>query len=331
MHARGAFPQFRFLYIAKMGHLPDLIRDLALILMAGAITTLIFKKIKQPLVLGYIIAGFLVGPHFKLLPTVADNANIEVLAEIGVIFLLFSLGLEFSFKKLMRVGGAASITALVEIAFITVAGYFSGIWMGWSTMDSLFLGGMLASSSTTIIIRAFDEMGVKMKQYARIVFGVLIVEDIVVILLMVLFSTISVTKQFAGTEIIFTILKLVLFLALWFIAGIFILPTLLKRAKSLLDSETLLILTLGLCLGMVVLATAVGFSAELGAFIMGSIIAETTSAEKVEHLIKPVKDLFGAVFFVSVGMMIDTEAMVEYSGPSFWVRLPPSFGNPTSP
>jgi monovalent cation:H+ antiporter-2, CPA2 family len=309
-----------------MGHLPDLIRDLALILMTGAITTLIFRRIKQPLVLGYIIAGFLVGPHFHLLPTVADNENVSILAEIGVIFLLFSLGLEFSFKKLMRVGGAASITAFVEIAFITFAGYYTGKWMGWSTMDSLFLGGMLASSSTTIIIRAFDELGIKTKQYARIVFGVLVVEDIVVILLMVLLSTIAATQQFAGTEILLTILKLIFFLALWFIMGIFLLPTLLKKAKSLIDEETLLILSIGLCLGMVVLATQVGFSAELGAFIMGSIIAETTSAEKVEHVIKPVKDLFGAVFFVSVGMMIDPQAIVKYGWPVICVTLLTLFG-----
>jgi CPA2 family monovalent cation:H+ antiporter-2 len=309
-----------------MGHLPDLIRDLALILIAGAVTTLIFRKIKQPLVLGYIIAGFLVGPHFDLLPTVADNENIEILAEIGVIFLLFNLGLEFSFKKLMRVGGSASITAFVEIVFITVAGYFTGKLLGWSTMDSLFLGGMLASSSTTIIIRAFDELGVKTKQYARIVFGVLVVEDIVVILLMVLLSTIAVTKQFEGSEIIFTISKLLFFLALWFIAGIFLVPTLLKKAKSLMDDETLLILSIGLCLGMVVLATQVGFSAELGAFIMGSIIAETTSAEKVEHVTKPVKDLFGAVFFVSVGMMINPQAIIQYGWPVIIVTMLTLFG-----
>ena len=309
-----------------MGHLPELIRDLALILMAGATTTLIFRKIKQPLVLGYIIAGFLVGPYFHFFPTVADHENIKILAEIGVIFLLFTLGLEFSFKKLMRVGGAASITAFVEIAFITVAGYLAGKWMGWSTMDSLFLGGMLASSSTTIIIRAFEELGVKTKQYARIVFGVLVVEDIVVILLMVLLSTIAVTKQFEGMEIIFTIVKLLFFLALWFIAGIFLLPTLLRKAKSLLDDETLLILSIGLCLGMVVLATQVGFSAELGAFIMGSIIAETTSAEKVEHVTKPVKDLFGTVFFVSVGMMIDPQAIMQYGWPVVVVTLLTLFG-----
>jgi CPA2 family monovalent cation:H+ antiporter-2 len=309
-----------------MGHLPGLIQDLALILIAGAITTLIFRKIKQPLVLGYIIAGFLVGPHFSFTPTVADNENIKTLAEMGVIFLLFSLGLEFSFKKLLRVGGAASITALVEIACITVAGYFLGRHLGWSLMDSLFLGGMLASSSTTIIIRAFDELGIKTKQYVRVVFGVLVVEDIVVILLMVLLSTMAVSKEFEGAELLFTITKLLFFLALWFLAGIFLLPTFLKRAKKLLDDEALLILSLGLCLGMVVVATQVGFSAELGAFIMGSIMAETTSAEKVEHIIQPVKDLFAAVFFVSVGMMIDPQAIVQYRWPVLWITLLTLFG-----
>lgn len=309
-----------------MGHLPKLIEDLALILMTGAATTIIFRKIKQPVVLGYIIAGFLVGPYFSLTPSVADKENIETLAEIGVIFLLFSLGLEFSFKKLVRVGGAASITAFTEIIFITVCGYFAGKWMGWTTMDSLFLGGMLASSSTTIIIRAFDELGVKTKNYARIVFGVLVVEDIVVILLMVLLSTMAVSQQFEGVELLMTVLKLLFFLALWFMMGIFLLPTFLKKAQSLINEETLLILSVGLCLGMVLLATQVGFSAELGAFIMGSIIAETTSAEKVEHLTKPVKDLFGAVFFVSVGMLIDPAAMVEYKWPILIVTLITLFG-----
>lgn len=309
-----------------MAHLPDLISDLALILGAAAISTLIFKRLKQPLVLGYIIAGFLVGPYFHFIPTVVDKENVETLAEIGVIFLLFSLGLEFSFKKLIRVGGSASITALVEIVFITVAGYFLGKLMGWGTMDSLFLGGMLASSSTTIILRAFDELGLKTKAFAGIVFGVLIVEDIVVILLMVLLSTVAVTRVFEGSEMLLTILELMFFLVLWFTGGIFLLPTLLKKAKNIMTDEILLILSLALCLGMVVLATVVGFSAELGAFVMGSIIAETTSAEKIEHLLKPVKDLFGAIFFTSVGMMIDPANMIAYGQPILFVTLLTLFG-----
>ena len=309
-----------------MGHLPGLITDLALILMTGAITTLLFRKIKQPLVLGYIIAGFIVGPYISFTPSVTDIDNVETLAEIGVIFLLFSLGLEFSFRKLKRVGGPASITAIVEIIVITLSGYLLGTWMGWSLMDSVFLGGMLASSSTTIIIKAFDELKIKTQHFTRVVVGVLIVEDIVVIMLMVLLSTISVTQEIEGMETLLSIMKLGFFLILWFLAGIFLIPTLLKKAKKLLDEETLLILSIGLCLGMVVLATQVGFSAELGAFIMGSILAETTSAEKIEHLTKPVKDLFGAVFFVSVGMMIDPATIIEYIGPIFWVTLLVLFG-----
>jgi monovalent cation:H+ antiporter-2, CPA2 family len=309
-----------------MGHLPGLIADLALILITGAITTILFRKIRQPLVLGYIIAGFLIGPHLSLTPTVADTENIKTWAEIGVIFLLFSLGLEFSFKKLRRVGGSASITAIIEIIFITIAGYLLGSLLGWSAMDSIFLGGMLASSSTTIISKAFDELGLKTKQFAGVVIGVLIVEDLVVIMLMVLLSTVAVTAQIEGSAVIFNIVKLIFFLILWFIAGIFLIPTFLKMAKKFLDDENLLILSIGLCLGMVVMATQVGFSAELGAFIMGSVLAETTSAEKIEHLIKPVKDLFGAVFFVSVGMLIDPVVMIGYRWPILWVTLLVLFG-----
>lgn len=298
-----------------MGHLPKLIEDLALILFAGAVVTLLFRKIKQPLVLGYIIAGLLVGPQVSLVPTVVDAANVKTLAELGVIFLLFSLGLEFSFKKLMRVGGAASVTAFIEIAFITSTGYLVGQWMGWGQMDSIFLGALLASSSTTIIIRAFDELGVKSKRFAGVVFGVLVVEDLVVILLLVLLPALAVSQEFEGMSMLITLIKLLFFLVLWFVLGIFLIPTFLKRMRKLLDEETLLILSIGLCLGMVVLATKAGFSAELGAFIMGSILAETTSAEKIEHLFKPVKDVFGAVFFVSVGMMIDPQAIIDHKWP----------------
>lgn len=304
-----------------MAHLPKLIEDLALILFAAGITTLLFKKLKQPLVLGYIIAGLLVGPHIKIVPTVVDTANINILAEIGVIFLLFSLGLEFSFKKLARVGGTASVTAIVKVLGMMGVGYGVGLLMGWSQMDSIFLGGILSISSTTIVIRAFEEMGLKNKQFAKTVFGVLIVEDLVAILLLVLLSTLAVSMQFAGKEMLFSVGKLVFFLSLWFLAGIFILPTFLKRAKSLLSNETLLILSLGLCLAMVVIATHTGFSPALGAFVMGSILAETTLAEKIEHLVMPVKDLFGAVFFVSVGILIDPNTIVKYGWPVLIITL----------
>lgn len=298
-----------------MTHLPKLIEDLALILIAGAITTLIFKKLKQPLVLGYIIAGLLVGPHIAVVPTVVDTDNINVLAEIGVIFLLFSLGLEFSFKKLVRVGGTASITAIVEIIGMLLVGYAAGSLMGWSLMDCVFLGGILSVSSTTIIIRAFEELGVKSQQFAKIVFGVLIVEDLVAILLLVLLSTLAVSRQFAGSEMLFSVLKLLFFLSLWFISGIFILPTFLRKARKLLNEEMLLIISLALCLGMVVLATQAGFSPALGAFVMGSILAETTVAERIEHLVKPVKDLFATVFFISVGILIDPATIINHGWP----------------
>ncbi|CAM3649560.1 sodium:proton antiporter [Sphingobacterium sp. arapr2] len=304
-----------------MAHLPELIQDMALILLVGALVTILFKRIKQPLVLGYIIAGFLVGPHFHYLPTIVDQENMDTFAEIGVIMLLFGLGLEFSFKKLVKVGGSASITAVVEILFVGLGGYLTGYLLGWNKMDSLFLAGMLASSSTTIILKAFDELGLKSKQFARVVFGVLVVEDIIVILLMVLLSTVALTQKFQGSEILFTVFKLAFFMILWFLVGIYLLPVFIKKTKKWMDEETVLILAIGLCFGMVLLATHVGFSAELGAFVMGSLIAETILAEKIEHLTQPIKQFFGTIFFVSVGMMIDPHAMYNYSGPIFAITL----------
>ena len=296
-------------------HLKPLISDLGLILMTAAVAVLLFKKIKQPLVLGYLIAGFLAGPHFVFFPTVKEVSSVEVWAEIGVIFLLFSLGLEFSFKKLMKVGGTASITAVVQIISMIIIGYFVGQWIGWKSMDSIFLGVILSISSTTIILKTFDELGVKSQKFAGIVLGSLIVQDIVAILMMVLLSTIAVSQQFSGGELLLSVLKLIFFLTIWFVGGIFFIPTLLKKAKNILTDEMLLIISLALCLMMVILADSVGFSPALGAFIMGSIIAETTQAEHIEHLVKPVKDLFGAVFFVSVGMLINPETLYEYALP----------------
>lgn len=307
-------------------HLQPLITDLGLILMTAGVAVLLFKKIKQPLVLGYLIAGFLAGSNFDFFPSITDHKSVEVWAEIGVIFLLFSLGLEFSFKKLMKVGGTASITAITQIVCMVFIGFSVGHWMGWNTMDSIFLGATLSISSTTIILRAFDELGVKGKKFAGIVFGALIVEDIVAIIMMVLLSTIAVSQQFSGVELIQSVLKLVFFLTLWFIGGIFFVPTLLKKAKNLLTDEMMLIISIALCLLMVMLAANVGFSPALGAFIMGSIIAETTQAEKIEHLIKPVKDLFGAVFFVSVGMLINIDTLVEYALPVVIITLVTVFG-----
>ncbi|SCY81092.1 cation:proton antiporter domain-containing protein [Flavobacterium caeni] len=311
-------------------HLYPLISDLGLILMTAAVAVLLFKIIKQPLVLGYLIAGFLAGNHFDFFPSVKDIHSVEIWAEIGVIFLLFSLGLEFSFKKLMKVGGTASITAITQIAFMLFLGYTVGILMGWERMDCLFLGVILSISSTTIILKTFDELGVKAQKFAGNVIGALIVQDIVAILMMVLLSTIAVSSQFSGSELLFSILKLAFFLTIWFVGGIFFIPTILKRAKHLLSDEMLLIISLGLCLMMVILAANVGFSPALGAFIMGSIIAETTQAEHIEHLVKPVKDLFGAVFFVSVGMLINPSTLVEYAIPVAILTLVTIFGQSLS-
>lgn len=298
-----------------MNHLPSLIHDLALIMMVAAVTTLLFRKLKQPVVLGYILAGFLVSSGFNLLPTVTDVADIRIWAEIGVIFLLFNLGLEFSFKKLLHIGGTAGITAITEVTGMLVIGFLIGKVLGWSAMDSMFLGGILSISSTTIILRAFEELGVKNKRFANLVFGVLIIEDLVAVVLLVLLSTIAASRQFAGTEMLMSVLKLVFFLLLWFVAGIFFLPSFLRKAQRLMSDEMMLVVSLGLCLMMVMLSAQAGFSPALGAFIMGSILAETTSAERIEHLIKPVKDLFGAVFFVSVGMLIEPKILVDYAGP----------------
>jgi monovalent cation:H+ antiporter-2, CPA2 family len=304
-----------------MTHVPHLITDLALILAVAGVTTLVFRKIHQPVVLGYILAGFLVSPHVSLLPSVVDAEGINVWSEIGVIFLLFTLGLEFSFRKLVAVGGSASISALTEIVLMIGLGFFTGKFLGWSAMDSIFLGALLSMSSTTIIIRAFEEVGVRTKKFALLVMGILIVQDLVAILLLVLLSTLAVSQQFAGLELMVQIFKLGFFLILWFLAGIFFIPTFLKRTRKLMNDETMLIVSLGLCLGMVLLAVEVGFSAALGAFIMGSILAETTQAERIEHLVKSVRDLFAAVFFVSVGMMIDPGVLKDYAYPILIITL----------
>lgn len=297
-----------------MVHLPPLIQDLGFILITAAVVTLVFKSLKQPVVLGYLIAGFLVGPHFTLLPKVTDVKSITVWAEIGVIFLLFSLGLEFSFKKLVKVGPAASITAFFEILFMLGLGYLCGRAFGWSNMDSIFLGGILSISSTTIIVRAIDELGLKGRNFVSLVFGVLIVEDLAAILLLVLLTAVSVTQTFSGYELLMSSGKLGFFLALWFLVGIYLLPTFLGRVRRLLNDETTLVVSIALCLMMVMIATQAGFSPALGAFVMGSILAETREGAKIEHLLVPVKNLFAAVFFVSVGMMIDPQILKDHFG-----------------
>lgn len=294
-----------------MHHLPHLITDLGLILMIAALSTLLFKRLGQPQVLGYLIAGFLVSPHVPFLPTVVDKASIQVWSEIGVIFLLFSLGLEFSFKKLFKVGGAASFTAIFEVVFMVGVGYLLGRMLGWNSIDSLFFGGVLSISSTTIIVRAFQELGMKGHKFVELVFGILVVEDIVAILLLVLLTAIAGSEAFSGMQLVFSGLRLLFYIALWFVVGIFLIPIFLRKIRGLLEDEIMLMVAIGLCFMMVMIAAGVGFSPALGAFVMGSLLAETPEGHKMEHLLQPVKNLFAAIFFVSVGMMIDPRVLIE--------------------
>ncbi|MDR1408037.1 MAG: cation:proton antiporter [Tannerella sp.] len=297
-----------------MGHLPPLIHDLALILITAGVVTIVFKWLKQPVVLGYIVAGFLAGPYYVFFPSVTDSANISIWAEIGVIFLLFALGLEFSFKKLISVGGTASIASVFALGSMIAIGYIAGQLMGWSDMNSIFLGCMISMSSTTIIIKTLTDTGMQKQKFAGIVFAMLIVEDLVAIVMMVLLSTFAVSQRFEGMELVRNIMILGLFLLIWFVVGIYLIPTLLKRFQQYLNNETLLVVVIGLCLGMVLFASSAGFSSALGAFVMGSILAETVEMKRIEHLVEPLKNLFGAIFFVSVGMMIDPEIIVDHIG-----------------
>ena len=304
-----------------MSQLEPLISDLALILICAGIMTLLFKSLKQPIVLGYIVAGFLASPNMPYMPSIADGHGVHVWSEIGVIFLLFALGLEFSFKKILKMGSAPIIAAIAIILGMMYVGALTGHLFGWGDMDCIYLGGMLAMSSTTIIFKAFDDMGLRQKRFAGLVLSVLIIEDILAIVLMVMLSTLAVSKEFEGSQMLASILQLGFFLILWFTVGIYLIPLVLRKVKPLMNDETLLILALALCFGMVVFASAVGFSAAFGAFVMGSILAETVEAEAIEHLVSPVKNLFGAIFFVSVGMMVDVTLIIEYIVPILCIIL----------
>lgn len=294
-----------------MVHLPPLITDLGFILVLAALATLLFKRMGQPLVLGYLIAGFLVSPHVSFMPTVVDRASIQVWSEIGVIFLLFSLGLEFSFKKLFKVGGSAGFTAIFEILFMVGLGYLVGQVIGWNSIDSLFFGAILSMSSTTIIVRAFQELGMKGQKYVELVFGILIVEDIAAIFILVLLTAVSGSAAVSGFQLALSGLRLLFFVALWFALGIFLIPIFLRKIRSLLEDETTLLVAIGLCFTMVMIAASVGFSPALGAFVMGSLLAETPEGHNMESLLQPVKNLFAAIFFISVGMMIDPRVLIE--------------------
>ena len=303
-----------------------MIQDLALILVVASIVTLLFKKLKQPLVLGYIVAGFLVSPHMPLTASVADTANIHLWADIGVMFLLFSLGLDFSFKKILKMGASPVISTIAIIFSMVVLGMTVGHLFGWSRMDCIFLGGMLAMSSTTIIYKAFDDLGLRQQQFAGLVMSVLILEDILAIVMMVMLSAIASGNNPDGGQMLGSIMKIGFFLILWLVVGIFAIPLFLRRVRRLINAEVLLIVSLGLCCAMAVISTKVGFSSAFGAFIMGSILAETVEAERIEKLVEPVKNLFGAIFFVSVGMLVDPQILISYALPIVTLVLTILFG-----
>ena len=298
-----------------MGELPHLVKDLALILVVAGIVTIVFKKLKQPLVLGYVVAGFLVSPHMPYIMSVADRADISTWGDIGVMFLLFSLGLDFSFKKILKMGASPIISTCSIVFCMMMLGIVTGHLFGWSRMDSIFLGGMLAMSSTTIIYKAFDDLGLRQQRFAGLVMSVLILEDILAIVMMVMLSAIANGSNPDGEQMIGSLMKIGFFLILWFVVGIFLIPLMLRSMRKFINNETLLIVALGLCCAMAVLSTKVGFSSAFGAFVMGSILAETIEAERIIKVVEPVKNLFGAVFFVSVGMLVDPAILVEYSWP----------------
>ena len=304
-----------------MNELPYLVKDLALILIVAGIVTVVFKKLKQPLVLGYVMAGFLVSPHMPYTMSVIDRDDISTWGEIGVIFLLFSLGLDFSFKKIMKMGASPIISTCSIVFCMMVLGIVTGHAFGWSRMDSIFLGGMLAMSSTTIIYKAFDDLGLRQQRFAGLVMSVLILEDVLAIVMMVMLSAIANGSSPDGGQMLGSVAKIAFFLILWFVVGIFLIPWMLRSVRKLINNETLLIIALGLCCAMAVLSTQVGFSSAFGAFVMGSILAETIEADRIIKLVEPVKNLFGAVFFVSVGMLVDPQILVEYALPIFILVL----------
>lgn len=304
-----------------MENLAPLISDLALILIVAGVVTLIFKRLKQPLVLGYIVAGFLAGPHMPYTPSVEDMTSIHLWSEIGVIFLMFTLGLEFSFKKIVKMGIGPVIAACTVMFCMIGVGRFLGALFGWDSMNSLFLGGMLAMSSTTIIYKALDDLGLRQQKFAGEVLSVLILEDILGILLMVVLSALAVSRHFEGAELMGSLLKLGFFLILWFVVGVYLVPLFLRGTRRWMNRETLLVVSVGLCFLLVVIASKAGYSSAFGAFMMGSILAETVEAESIERVTSPVKDLFGAIFFVSVGMMVDPAVLAEYWLPILAITL----------
>ena len=296
-------------------HAISFIQDLAVIMLVAGVVTILFHRLKQPVVLGYIVAGFIIGPHTPPFGLIHDEETIKTLAELGVIFLMFCLGLEFSLRKLFKVGATAFIAAFLEIILMIWIGYEIGRWFDWSTMDSLFLGAILAISSTTIIVKALNDLKMKNQLFAQLIFGVLIVEDILGIGIIALLSSIAVSGTVSSGEVFSTVGKLSLFMIVALVIGILLVPRLLEYVAKFESNEMLLITVLGLCFGFCLLVVKLEYSMVLGAFLIGAIMAESRQLLKIERLIEPVRDMFSAIFFVAIGLMIDPQILLQYAWP----------------
>ena len=297
-----------------------MVQDLYILMIMAAVVSIVFKFLKQPVVLGYIVAGVLVGPHLYG-QTIVNADNVKAWGDIGVLFVLFCIGLEFRLKNLISSGKVAAVGALTIIVGMMVLGYCVGMDADLDMINSLFLAGMLCMSSTTIVMKVIDEAGMKKERFVKGATSILIVEDVVAVVLMVLLSSIAIRHQFEGAELAGKVIDLAITLAVWFICGILIIPTLIRKLKKHLNDETLVILALGLCLGMVLTAEEAGFSSALGAFVMGSILAETSESHRIEKLMTPLKNVFAAIFFISVGMLINPSSLAEYWYSILWVSL----------
>src|SRR5262245_41298170 len=302
-------------------HAISFLQDLAVVMIVAGLVTVVFHRFKQPVVLGYIIAGVIIGPHTPPSPLIHDENTINILAELGVILLMFSLGLEFSLRKLKQVGVSAVIAAALEILLMAWVGYELGRLFGWTVMDSIFLGAILSISSTTIIIKTLSDLGKNKEPFAQLIFGILIIEDILGIAMIALLSGIAMTGAFSLTDVGFTIGKLAVFLVAVLVVGLIAVPRLIGYVARFKSNEMLLITVLGLCFGVSLLALKLGYSVALGAFIIGAVVAEAREIHRIEALVEPVRDMFSAVFFVAVGLQIDPKLLATYWLPIVVITL----------
>ena len=296
-------------------HEMDFIKDLAVIMLVAGVVTVIFHYLKQPVVLGYIIAGLIIGPYTSPFPFISDEKTIRTLGELGVVFLMFGLGLEFSLRKLAKVGATAFVAAIAQIILLIWVGYEIGRFFAWKQMDAIFLGAMMAISSTTITVKALEELGLKKEKFANLIYGILIVEDILAISLIVMLTGIATTGQLEAAEAAMTVGELILFITVSLAIGIMLIPRLLNLVAKFHSKEMLLVTVLGLCFGFCLLVMKMEYSVALGAFLIGAIMAESRHIHTIEKLIEPVKDMFIAIFFVTIGLLLDPMILWKYALP----------------